>query len=44
MKARYTGWGAVNHVALVGRPHGSQPRFGLIKEGVNLLHVVSQVG
>src|SRR5512132_3703611 len=29
---------------LVGRPHRSQPRFGLIKEGVNLLHVVARSG
>ena len=27
---------------LVGRPHRSQPRFGLINEGVNLLRVVAR--
>jgi hypothetical protein len=37
--------GAVNHVAPMSvRPHRSQPRFGLIKEGVNLLHVVARSG
>src|SRR5512133_2469763 len=44
MKSALDRMGAVNTSPWVGRSHRSEPRFGLVKEGIDLLHVVPRPG
>jgi hypothetical protein len=44
MKSALDRMGAVNTSPWVGRSNRSQPRFGLVKEGIDLLHVVAMPG